>query len=177
MLTLNLISQDLKKEIKLKRIYGFVKKTYYLLAILIITTTITLLIAKIVLQNEFNKIVEQTTLVTKNSQSYNVKVREINSKIDNAGIIQDNYMTWSYLFEEITKLTPEDVTISFIKTDKTKQNIKIRGIADSRDGLLLFKNELEDSLIFTDIQFPIQNILKKNNINFEIDAKIIIEKI
>ena len=174
MLTLNLVSRELKKEIKLKRIYSLTKKLYYLLTILIIITAISLMAAKIILQNEFNKVVSETTLVTKNSQSYAPKVREINTKINNAFQVQSDYINWSYLLTEITKIIPSDITLSYIKVEKNPPIIQIRGVADSRDGLLQFKEALEKSSYFTAISFPIKNILEKENIDFIIEGELVI---
>lgn len=177
MLTLNLVSQSLKKEIKLKRVYGLTKKLYYLLTIIVIITSIFLMAAKIILQNEFNRIVNETTLVTKNNQSYTPKVKEINSKINNAFQVQNNYIDWSNLLAEISLIMPSDVTLSYVKAEKNNSNIVIRGVADSRDGLLQFKKSLEESKYFTAIEFPIKNILEKENINFTINAQIIFDNL
>lgn len=177
MLTLNLISQEIKKEIKLKRVYGLIKKTNYSFVIAAIIFAAVLLFAKFILQNNFNEIVAQTTLVTKNSQAYNNKVRGINSQLALAAQIQNDFTAWSVLLEELAAKTPAEVNFSYVKIDKMAETIKIRGRVRSRDALLVFKNNLENSAAFTDIDFPVKNILKQKDIDFEISAKLDLDKI
>jgi len=57
MLVLNLVSEELKKEIKLRHLYQLIKKVNYLIIIITIITAIVLLVARVILQNNFNKIV------------------------------------------------------------------------------------------------------------------------
>src|SRR3989338_2910762 len=95
MITLNLISQELKDEIRLKHAYGLLKKIIYILFLILIVSSSCLLAAKFVLQNNFNRIVNETSLITKNTQSYNQKVREINAKFASVSQIQNEYAAWS----------------------------------------------------------------------------------
>ncbi|MBI4779235.1 PilN domain-containing protein [Candidatus Falkowbacteria bacterium] len=172
MLTLNLISEELKKEIKLRHLYLFIKKINLTLIILTIIIAIILLAAKTILQIKFNDIVDQTTLVTKNNQGYNNKVKDINSKIDFVEKIQGDFIPWSNLLKTIADITPEDISLYYLKINFDEQTIKIKGKAGLRDSLLDFKQKMENISILKDIDFPIKNILEKENINFEIDAKI-----
>lgn len=176
MLTLNLIPQQLKKEIKFKRIYSLFKKMNYILIIITIVIAITLLVAKLMMQNNFNKIVEQTTQVTKNSQSYNVKVRDINSRLNNVWKIQADFIAWSNLIEDLAERTPSDVAMFLININKEDASINLRGRADKRDDLLVLKENMENSAIYSEIEFPLQNLLQKENVNFNINAKLNLDK-
>ncbi len=176
MITLNLISEELKKEIKLRHLYLFIKKINLALIVITIIIAIILLAAKTILQVNFNNIVEQTTLVTKNNQGYNNKIKEINSKIDFIEKIQNDFIPWSNLLEIIAEITPGDVNLYYLKINEDK-SIKIKGKANLRDSLLNFKQKMEAATVFKDIDFPIKNILEKENIDFEINAKIIVDKI
>ncbi len=172
MLTLNLISEELKKEIKLRHLYLFIKKINLTLIIITIAVAIILLVAKTILQVKFNDIVGQTTLVTKTNQGYNNKIRDINSKINFVESIQNNFIPWSNLLKTVADITPGDIGLNYLKINFADQTIKIKGKAGLRDSLLDFKQKMEATAIFKDIDFPIKNILEKENINFEINAKI-----
>lgn len=172
MITLNLISQELKKEIKLRHIYKLIKKINYILIIISLTMASILLVARIILQNNFNKIVEQTTLVTKNNQGYNNKVRQINEKINFVSQIQNDFILWSNLIEQLAKITPNGINFYALKINLEQKEIIIKGKAAYRDNLLSFKKNLEESTIYQNIEFPLKNILERENINFEINAKI-----
>ena len=177
MLTLNLVSAEQKKEIKLRHLYGFIKKISLTLIVIAIVIAIILLVAKIVLQLKFNNIVEQTTLVTKNNQGYNSKVREINGKLGFIAKIQDEYIPWSNLIKKLAAITPADINFSYLKLDAQDKTISLKGKAKFRDSLLDFKDEMAANPVFQDIDFPIKNILEKANIDFEINAKLDLTKI
>lgn len=172
MLTLNLVSEEQKKEIKLRHIYGFIKKINLVLIIITITIAIILLVAKIILQLKFNEIVEQTTLVTKNNQGYNSKVREINNKLNFVAKTQNDFIPWSNLIKSVADLTPADINLYYLKLNSDEQMIKIKGKAKLRQSLLDFKTKLEATSNFKNIDFPLKNILEKENIDFEINAKL-----
>lgn len=172
MLTLNLVSAEQKKEIKLRHLYGFIKKISLTLIVIAIVIAIILLVAKIVLQLKFNNIVEQTTLVTKNNQGYNSKVREINGKLGFIAKIQDEYIPWSNLIKKLAAITPADINFSYLKLDAQDKTISLKGKAKFRDSLLDFKDEMAANPVFQNIGFPIKNILEKENIDFEINAKL-----
>lgn len=177
MLTLNLVSAEQKKEIKLRHLYGFIKKISLALIIIAVIIAIILLAAKIVLQFKFNDIVEQTTLVTKNNQGYNSKVREINGKLNFIAKIQDDYIPWSNLIKKLAEITPADINFSYLKLNAQDKTISLKGKAKFRDSLLDFKDEMAANPVFQDIDFPIKNILEKENIDFEINAKLDLTKI
>jgi hypothetical protein len=172
MLNLSLIPQEARMAIKLKRIYQLTKRISILLILITLFVAITLLSAKIILQNNFNKVVAETTLVTKNYQSNNNRVREINSQLDNIQKIQKDFFPWSLFLKNLAEITPEDINYENISFNLNDQNLKIKGEAKTRDGLLILKDNLSDSGIYSIIDFPIKNILTKENISFSIDVKI-----
>ncbi|MFH1522274.1 MAG: hypothetical protein ABIE43_00465 [Patescibacteria group bacterium] len=170
MLKLNLVSQELKNEIKLRHIYEMLKKANYILIAVTFFVAIVILTAKIIMQNNFNEIVEQTTLITKSSQARNTRVKEVIAKIDYIDKVQNDFIAWSFLFEDIAENVNDDVSFNFIEVNKERNEAIFKGIAKTRDGLLNLKKGLESSKVFINIDFPIQNILEKENINFEIKA-------
>ena len=172
MLTLNIISQELKKEIKLKAIFQLLKKSLSILIIIISIYAIVILIAKLILQIHFVRTIQETTLVTKSTENYSKKVKDIDKQLNYIGNIQNEAIDWSYLVEYIAQNTKDDIKFSQIKLDKENETVYLRGKADTRENLLLLKETLDDSTYFSDIEFPIQNLLEKNNINFDIRAKL-----
>ncbi|NCO80065.1 PilN domain-containing protein, partial [Candidatus Falkowbacteria bacterium] len=154
-----------------------IKKISLVLIVIAILIAIILLVAKIVLQLKFNNIIEQTTLVTKNNQGYNSKVREINGKLNFMAKIQNDYIPWSNLVKKLAEITPADINFSYLKFDAQDKTISLKGKAKSRDSLLSFKDEMAANPVFQDIGFPIKNILEKENIDFEINAKLDLTKI
>ncbi|MEK7202802.1 MAG: PilN domain-containing protein, partial [Patescibacteria group bacterium] len=152
--------------------YQLIKNINSVLIISAIVIAIILLVAMVILQNNFIKIVEQTTLITKNNQSYNNKIGEINSRLKFVSTIQDDFVVWSKIIQDLSIIIPANISLDIIKVDLTNKNIKLRGIAKQRSGLLELKNNLEKSNTYTNIEFPVKNLLEKENIDFEINAKI-----
>jgi len=172
MITLNLVSTGQKREIKLRRIYGFVKVVNLALIIITIAIAMILLAAKITLQLKFNNIVNQTTLVTKNNRGYNNHVREINNKLSFIEKVQADFIPWSHLIKSLAEMTPSDINLYYLKLNSLDQTFKIKGRAGLRNSLLDFKDKIAATAYFKDIEFPIKNLLEKENIDFEINAKL-----
>jgi hypothetical protein len=173
MLTLNIISQELKREIKLKSVYQLIKIVFSILIIVISIYTIILLLGKLALQIHFVETIDETTLVTKSTENYSKKVRDINNQLNSIDNIQNETTTWSYLLEYFAQNVNDNIKFSQIKINKRDKTIYLSGFAKTRDNLLSLKKTLEDSNYFSNINFPIQNLLKKNNINFTISAQLI----
>jgi Tfp pilus assembly protein PilN len=177
MLNLNLVSKELKQETKLRHIYKMLKQADYILIIITIFIAIVMLVAKIILQNNFNKIVEETTLITRDSQGRNSQIREINNHISFVEKVQNDFIPWSFLFKDLDKYVNSDLSFYSIRIDRDKKTIELKGIAKNRDSLLALKSGLEKSDIFFGVIFPVKNILEKEDINFEIEADLNIDKI
>lgn len=178
MLTLNLASQELKREIKSRHIYFLLKKMNFILIIIVIIIAIVLLSAQLILQNNFNKVVAQTTLVAGNGgNKHSAKVRKINKQINMVAQIQSERVPWTYLLEKIAKIIPDGVILSSIKLDKKNLSLKLAGNAKTRNDLLKLKNDMENSKIFTGVKSPIKDMLRKENINFELNAKLILKNL
>jgi len=177
MLHLNLASRKLKEEIRLRHIYNVIKHIGYLMVVAIIFVSIVFLSAQTITQNNFNRIVAETTLITKNGQSQNNRIREINASINYVDEIQNNFFKWSLLFYNLSKKLNNNIKFYSISINKEKKEVLLRGVAAFREDLITFKEGVEKSDLFLNIDFPIKNILEKENINFEIKAEINLEKV
>ena len=171
MLHLNILPKSQKKEIKLKLLFVALKNLFAFIVILLILYIITFLAVKLMLQMHFVDTIEETTLVTKSTQNYSKQVHDINIQIDAVDTIQNKSTNWSYLLEFLSKGINNDIALSGLAINRTNDTIILSGFAGSRQSLLELNEQLENSGIFENINFPISNILEKDNINFEIGAK------
>lgn len=172
MLTINLISNEQKKEIKMKRLYESIKKIFCVSIVLTCLTAIMFLASKLILQNEYVNAVMQTSIIARNSRGFDNKISGINHQINTASSIQDNYKIWSPLIKDIAEITPADITLSLLSIGADGKAVQLKGTAKYRESLLEFKQKLENSGNYEDINLPLQNILQKENINFDITVGI-----
>jgi Tfp pilus assembly protein PilN len=172
MLTLNIIPQSSKNEIKLKNIYFYLKNLLYIIIILLILYAITLLIGVLLLQIQFVNTVNETTALSKNKKNSSLSVLDLNNQINSITSMQSESIKWTGLYKFISEDTNDDIKYYQINMSKNDNTLYLHGIAGSRDSLINLKSALEKSAYFSSVDFPIQNLLEKNNINFEITCKI-----
>lgn len=174
MITLNLIPPIKKREIRLTQIYILIKNLIVLLLFLAIVVAITLLLTKMFLQNYFNNIVEQTTLTTRHTNIFNKDFKEFNERLKVIKEIQKEHAYWTGFFVKFSKLAPAGLILDNLIINKNK--ILITGTAKMRDQLLVLKTELENSELFANVEIPLENLLKKEEVNFNIKADINLDK-
>jgi len=177
MLSLSLISEKLKQEIKLKRIYSLTKKMSFLFIFITIIISAILWGARFVLLDNFNEINRRTNLTRMNGENFNLKAQEINNKLSTVSKIQNEFVSYSQLIKTLTEEIPPGITLNYFKVDSGKQLLKIRGHASNRDILLKLKEDLSKLPVLTDVILPLSDILEKTNINFEINIKLDLSKL
>lgn len=177
MLTLNLISQEQKREIKLKNIYAVIKITGWSLTIVAAFFSIIFLAAKFILKDNYSQVLEQTSLVADADNSYLAKIKDINEKINSAEQVQKEYISWTSVLKKITGLTPQGITYSYLKIDKPGAKASLKGVAEKREDLLALKENLNNSNLFSSIESPMDDILQKENISFNISLNLNIDEI
>ncbi|HAS80951.1 MAG: hypothetical protein UR25_C0003G0113 [Candidatus Nomurabacteria bacterium GW2011_GWE1_32_28] len=97
-------------------------------------------------------------------------VEDLKNKLSSIENIKENKLVFSQkvINEIIFKKTPiiKIIEISYQNDIQTGENISIRGIAPSREALLLFRRALEDNIAFSKVNLPISNFIKGSNIKF-----------
>lgn len=173
MLKLNLISKKLKKKLKIKIIFDFIKNNLYLAFVCIAFYAIVLLVFKILLQAHFIHTINETNIITKKTENNSLIIKKINSTIKNAKEVQVSYVAWSKLLDSLEVKNSNDIVITQINANHDTGSLALNGFAKNRDSLLQLKEQLENNENFSNIDFPIKNLLKQNDITFSINMKII----
>ena len=177
MININILPRETKNELRLRRIYLALVKLGYTLIICFCVIALMLLFSRLILQNYFYRVIDETSLISRNSQSYNLRVREINSKITSVDKIQKDFLVWSKAFYFLSDITDEGISFTNIRVSKDGAFIKTDGVAKTREALLGLKEKLESSDYFNKIEFPLENILEKTDINFQINAGLNLAKL
>lgn len=180
MITLNLLSPEKKRDLRLIQLYLIIKNLIVILLIFTIIVAIILLITKMALQNHFNKIIEDTTLTAQIRVVFNQDIKIFNQRLVAVEKIQKDYISWTNFLINFTNLVPDELSISSLNINRDENvgtKIFISGFAKTREKLLALKNNLENSPLFFGVDVPLENLLKKEDISFNLKADINLDKI
>ena len=70
---------------------------------------------------------------------------------------------------------PSDVRItslSFTPSIGSKSTMAVKGVADTRSGLVLFTELLEDDELFETVELPVRDLAKSTDISFTISFDV-----
>jgi len=176
MIKLNLVSENLKKEIKLRRVYGIIKKIAFIFLFITIIYAVALLFSSMLIANSFEETVSQTTLITKNAQNYNNLIRDINSRLSSISEAQKSFIRLSCFLKDLKTYSGSNILLDQITFNREKSSVVMRGRSKTRDELLNFKEKLDKSGFFLATDLPLKNLLIREDIEFEITASVILEK-
>ncbi len=168
MITLNLVPPEKKKNLRLINSLLIIKNNLFLLFFVIVIATIILLIGKAAIDEYFAEVVSQSTLITKYARIFNYEIKDFNQKVIAANEIQEKSIPWIYFLSDLSEQIPAGVTIDYLEIKDGK--IVINGNANTRNDLLQLKNNLENFSILSNINIPIESLLKKENIDFNLKA-------
>ncbi|MFH1611780.1 MAG: PilN domain-containing protein [bacterium] len=84
---------------------------------------------------------------------------------------QAHFLNWTLSMKEISLITPNSIYLTSFDYRSESNEINIVGWSNTRDDLLSFQEILESNDFFTDVKSPIANLLKRENINFNISLK------
>lgn len=107
------------------------------------------------------------------SQSTVNLVADLNNKLNLIENAQKNkYLVSVKVINEIISKKMSDIKITQIFYENSSiagKKISIRGVAPSRERLLLFRLALEDDTAFKKVDLPISNFVKGSNIEFSLN--------
>ncbi|MCX6796778.1 MAG: hypothetical protein NTW06_04785 [Candidatus Falkowbacteria bacterium] len=172
MLTLNIIPLELKKEIKLKNLLKSVNTIIYVITFSTLAYAVILFSCHLYLNTYYQEISSQNVLVTKNTDNYSKQIKEINKQINFIETAQKENISWLPLLKNFFNNLPADVKLNSANFTKNDNKLTISGVAGTRDGLIALRKYLEDNKNFSVVSFPIQGLVEKQNINFDITLNI-----
>jgi len=172
MIKLNLISPAQQEYLKAKAIYvsvenvlGWLVVVAMMMAIILIPFNDKLSILNEQLTYEKNRAVAENQLLTD-------KIRDLKNRIEVLDLLQNNNYAWTNLLTELAKLAPTDISIIQFNANLTKRQFSLQGFARARDNFLEFKEKLGQAATLADLQSPLTDILKKEEVTFEIKGSL-----
>ncbi len=166
MLRLNILPDDFKKEIKLTSIYSVFKNIILLFVFLTAILGIIFLLGDAVLQTYMDNSGLGRSFFQNDYQDLDAQVKEAELKIGYVVAIQEDAINWSKLIEDVMTKTNNNITFSRITINREKYQLNLFGHAETRRDLIDLKDAFEESDSYLTVDFPIENILEKNDITF-----------
>ncbi|PIY97288.1 MAG: hypothetical protein COY66_00115 [Candidatus Kerfeldbacteria bacterium CG_4_10_14_0_8_um_filter_42_10] len=181
MITLNLISPIQKEANRFQQSYSLVKRITVLFMAVSLIVIALLFVGETLLEKKLDSITQETLALKKNiekeeSIDLEQSVKDFNKLLIDISKVQSEYINWSQEVNKISSLVPSGIRLSSFVMQKDSSDFKFAGKAATREALLNFKTNLENSDFFTEIQSPISNLLTKENINFELSGKLVFDQ-
>jgi Tfp pilus assembly protein PilN len=173
--TIDLLPEERKKEIRNKNIFVLLLKQEFLFTFSVIFFIVFLMSLNFILKFQRESMVavysdEETLKRNEELKKYEEKFKEINKKVSSISDIYNKHLFWSGIFYKLSESVPIGVTLNNLTT--TDYKISIVGIASKRDDFLKFEENMGKSDCFTDVNAPLSNLVVKEDVDFQIDFKI-----
>lgn len=175
LLKLNIIPEVYETRFRVRRIYITARQLMLLLIIYMLLLGTILLLARFILQREFTRIVNETSLVTADNRVLERKVDVMNDYVKGVSVVQKKHVQWSPLLIAITEAIPSGVVVSSISIT-TDSEATISGTAATRADLLNFKDTLTGIPAISKVDLPITDLVTAQNVSFKIQFSVSPEK-
>jgi hypothetical protein len=172
MLALNIIPEELKKDMVQKKLIRSTRVVLFCLSASTLIYAITLFGCRLILESHRKDISSQNVIVTKNTDNYSKQVKEINKQITAITEIQQNNIYWTPIIKVLFDNIPDDIKLNRVAFSKIDHSLSIAGVAGTRVSLINLRQYLENNNNFSVTSFPVQNLIEKQNINFDIKLDI-----
>jgi Tfp pilus assembly protein PilN len=150
------------------RIIGILLIFSFLLAIIWLYIDIQLQAAN----KDYNSI--QTGLRGTDLKMQQEKTVLLNTTINKISLAQKNQKNYSGFLASLTNLVPPGIRLEAISLDKNNEGT-LNGFAQKREQIIAYKDLLDKSGLFVNIENPLSNLVKQTDINFYFKFKIVLE--
>lgn len=124
-------------------------------------------------QNTLSKVDTLSTLPVQNDLAeMESQAKELNNLVSATSSILKAIPQWSHLLEELRQKVVEGIYMTELLVPSTDGIISIKGVAQNRRQLNLFKKSLDESSFLTEVKMPLTNLEQKENIPFSINFKV-----
>lgn len=120
-------------------------------------------------QNELSEKTESMRQLNSIEKSF----KEINNAFVKINKISENQIYWGDVFSKIISSIPPNIQIFSLQVEPDGA-FAITGNAKMREDVLELEKRFKNSADFTDIQTPLDNLIKREDINFKFSGNIIL---
>ncbi len=173
MIILNLLPPEKKKDLATEVSFSQVRKGLVILLFSCVFCICLTVAVRVLLIQELQSIENDIENLTESLATQgNETVEEIIKKINNKGLqltkTQESYIEWSDTLYQLGQTPNSNIQIKSIQINRDDETFDIQGFAKNRDDLLDFKELLERLNFLENINSPISNLIKKEDITFQL---------
>lgn len=106
----------------------------------------------------------------KDMQDYKEKIKNANTEISDIKKIQKGQIYWSELLDKLNQIIFTGIKIDSLGTKNYQ--VFLTGVADNRDNLVRFKEKLTEESCFSEVDFPLANLMNKENLSFQMQFSV-----
>lgn len=106
----------------------------------------------------------------KDMQDYKEKIKNANTQVADVERIQRGQIYWSELLDKINKIIFTGIEVDSLGTKDYQ--VFLTGMAGNRDALANFKEKLTQEDCFTEVDFPLANLVNKENLIFQMQFMV-----
>ncbi|HBZ36217.1 MAG: hypothetical protein UV92_C0005G0012 [Parcubacteria group bacterium GW2011_GWA1_43_27] len=171
-IALNLLSPTQKEYLRYERAYLQIRTVMWLMLTFTVIISGLLLVARLMLQDNYATVLTTTTLVNDKNKSIDRDIGSLNKSLKEVESIQADFIKWSKIIIDINKAIPDNVELSYLNLEQKTRLFNLNGKALKRDDFLALKANLEALLYFEELSSPLTNLLLREDVNFEFTGKI-----
>ena len=171
-LRLNLLNKKKQEKNLHTAQFKFVQSLFQMILIGISIAAMTLLFSQNLLEKYFTNIAQNTVVVSSNYTSATKEITDINNLTKQVLDIQTKYHIVTPTIISLASSTPPGIILTSLNIDYKNKTIKFSGTAETRQNFLDFQEALDKNEDLTNVNSPVSDLTKKENITFNIDAKI-----
>ncbi|MBU1895323.1 PilN domain-containing protein [Patescibacteria group bacterium] len=169
---LNLLPPENQKYLQKTVFAEFIKNSLEAVLFLLCLAGMSLLGGQWILQGYFNELAESIVAVTQEQAVTNYQIKDVNKVIKQTKEIQDGYTLWTPILSELSNQIPDSIVLSNLTIKQKEKILIVRGMAETRDGLLKFQENLESLPFISSINIPLSQLTEKENIPFSLTTEI-----
>jgi Tfp pilus assembly protein PilN len=129
------------------------------------------LLARVYLRSELTQTQEQIIskkdiLKSSDNEQLKQQVESLNQQIRGINNIQKQHIYWSTALAELGRLFASDIQLDLVSIDRESGKVEVTGLAGSRDSALKFWYDIQNSVYFKDINFPLSNLERATDDTF-----------
>lgn len=170
MLRLNLVSEELRKEIQLRHIYDMVKRIAVIFSVFLIFISIIILVANLTLSSYYDSVFSSSDEALNNK--YFEEIDLINKKINSVQTIQKGKLNAYEIMRLVFDNLNEGIKINSLKISSLDKKFIISGIALNRENLSELEQDFRKIDLFSEVKLDAINIFQKEDINFNVEITL-----